>query len=272
MGLEQRTGKFGAYWGNTYDSSTSLKQSQMEVNAKYIYSYLSSEGWTLNAIAGILGNMQSESSINPGRWESDRVGGNPDSHGYGLVQWTPYTKYTNWVSGDPSTMDNNISRILYEVDNNIEQEDKIKVHIVGEVQTEGIIEIEKDARLADVIEEAGGITDEADLSKINLAYCVKDGQKIYIPNMEDNLEEYIIDDAGDGVLPEEDYKQKNEKVNINTAKQTELETLSGIGPSTALKIINYRKENGEFKNIEDLKNVPGIGDSKFEAIKDDICI
>ena len=120
MGLEQRTGKFGAYWGNTYDSSTSLKQSQMEVNAKYIYSYLSSEGWTLNAIAGILGNMQSESSINPGRWESDRVGGNPDSHGYGLVQWTPYTKYTNWVSGDPSTMDNNISRILYEVDNNIQ--------------------------------------------------------------------------------------------------------------------------------------------------------
>ena len=53
--------------------------------------------------------MQSESSINPGRWESDRVGGNPDAHGYGLVQWTPYTKYTNWVSGDPSTMDNNIS-------------------------------------------------------------------------------------------------------------------------------------------------------------------
>lgn len=120
MGLEQRTGKFGAYWGNTYDSSRSLTQSQMEVNAKYIYSYLSSEGWTLNAVAGILGNMQSESSINPGRWESDRVGGNPDVHGYGLVQWTPYTKYTNWVSGDPSTMDNNISRILYEVDNNIQ--------------------------------------------------------------------------------------------------------------------------------------------------------
>ena len=62
------------------------------------------------------------------------------------------------------------------------------------------------------------------------------------------------------------------KVNINTAKQTELETLSGIGPSTALKIINYRQENGNFKTIEDIKNVPGIGESKFENIKESICV
>ena len=124
MGLEQRNGKFGSYWGNTYDSSKSLNQSQMEENAKYIYSYLSSEGWTINAVAGILGNMQSESSINPGRWESDRVAGNPDAHGYGLVQWTPYTKYTDWIVNqgfnDPSEMDANIYRILYEVENNIQ--------------------------------------------------------------------------------------------------------------------------------------------------------
>lgn len=182
--------------------------------------------------------------------------------GYYIINKTQNNSYVELEKED----------MLYEFDNNTELEDKIKVHIVGEVQKEGIIEIEKNARLADVIEEAGGITEEADLSKINLAYCVKDGQKIYIPNMEENLEEYITYEAGDGVLPEEDYKKNNEKVNINTAKQTELETLSGIGPSTALKIINYRKENGEFKNIEDLKNVPGIGDSKFEAIKDDICI
>lgn len=151
-------------------------------------------------------------------------------------------------------------------------DNKIKVHITGEVQNEGIIEIEKDARIADVIEEAGGTTEEADLSKINLAYSVKDGQKIYIPNIEESIEDsYITEDAGDGILPEEN-NGKHEKVNINTAKQTELETLSGIGPSTALKIINYRNENGEFKSIEDLKNVPGIGDSKFEIIKDNICV
>ena len=60
---------------------------------------------------------------------------------------------------------------------------------------------------------------------------------------------------------------QNTKININTATQTELETLPGIGPSTALKIINYRKENGKFSNIEELKNVNGIGDSKFETLK-----
>ena len=149
-------------------------------------------------------------------------------------------------------------------------DDEIIVHITGAVENEGVVKIEKEARIADVIEQAGGLTEEADTSKINLAYIVKDGQKIYIPNIEETIEEYVTEDAGSGVLPEEEHI--GEKVNINTAKQTELETLSGIGPSTALKIINYRQENGNFKQIEDLKNVPGIGDSKFEAIKENICI
>lgn len=121
MGLEQRTGLYGTYWGNTYNSSNALTMEQMKVNASYIARYLQGQGWTINAIAGMLGNMQSESSINPGRWQSDIVApSDPTYAGYGLVQWTPYTKYTNWVTGDPSTMDNNISRILYEVQNNIQ--------------------------------------------------------------------------------------------------------------------------------------------------------
>jgi len=62
------------------------------------------------------------------------------------------------------------------------------------------------------------------------------------------------------------------KININYATQSELESLSGIGPSMAAKIINYRDKNGEFTTVEDIKNVPGIGDSKYEAIKDDICV
>lgn len=119
-----RTGIFGDYYGNTYDTSNSLSQSQMEMNASYIYSYLKHEGWSDNAIAAILGNMQAESTINPGRWQSDRVGGDSSGHGYGMVQWTPYTKYTNWCEsegrGDPSEMDNNLARIMYEVKNNIQ--------------------------------------------------------------------------------------------------------------------------------------------------------
>lgn len=65
MGLEQRTGIYGTYWGNTYNSSNTLSLSQMQLNAIYIWAYLQNEGWTLNAVAGILGNMQSESAINP---------------------------------------------------------------------------------------------------------------------------------------------------------------------------------------------------------------
>lgn len=150
-------------------------------------------------------------------------------------------------------------------------DDKIIVHITGAIENEGIIEIEKDARIADVIDEAGGTTTEADLSKVNLAYSVKDGQKIYIPNINDEkTEEYITEEAGQEIIIE--GGQVTDKVNINTAKQTELETLSGIGPSTALKIINYREENGDFETIEDLKNVPGIGEAKFNNIKESICV
>lgn len=152
-----------------------------------------------------------------------------------------------------------------------ENEEKIIVHVMGAVKNQGIVEIEKGLRIADVINAAGGTTEEADLSKINLAYIVEDGQKIYVPNINDEgITESITKDAGENVL-EKDNKNSN-KVNINTASQTELETLSGIGPSTALKIINYREENGSFDNVEDIKNVPGIGDAKFESLKEKICV
>lgn len=122
MALSQRIGSYGSYWGNDYNSSNSLSQEQMELNATYIYKYLSAKGWTKNSIAALLGNMQHESSINPGRWEGDDVGSGP---GYGLCQWTPYTNYTNWVEtnspgDDPSKMDNNLARIIYELENHLQ--------------------------------------------------------------------------------------------------------------------------------------------------------
>jgi len=136
----------------------------------------------------------------------------------------------------------------------------------------GIIKIEEGSRLADAIEAAGGLTENADVNKINLAYVIQDGQKINIPNVnsvENNS--YITENIGENIIIE-DITTNTRLVNINMATQTELEALSGIGPSTALKIIQYRNENGKFKSIEDIKNVPGIGDSKFEAIKNEICV
>ena len=153
--------------------------------------------------------------------------------------------------------------------NDVEEINKIIVHITGCVTNPGVIEIEEGARIVDAIELAGGITEEADISKVNLAYIIKDAQKIYIPSIYDqNNIEYITTQNGDNVIIEDNKKGENRMININTAMQTELETLPGIGPSTALKIINYREDNGKFNSIEEIKQVPGIGDSKFSNIKD----
>jgi hypothetical protein len=101
--------------------SRALTMSEMTVNAQYILNYLLGKGWTKNAICGMLGNMQTESSINPSRWQSDNIGNT--SGGLGLVQWTPATKYLDWCSSnslDYRKMDSNLKRILYEVANNIQ--------------------------------------------------------------------------------------------------------------------------------------------------------
>lgn len=117
-----REGEHGSYYGSLYSESEPLSQSEMELNATYLYKALSKENWTINSISAILGNMQAESTINSGRWQGDNVGST--SNGYGLVQWTPSTKYTEWCTekglSDPSEMDNNISRILYEVANGLQ--------------------------------------------------------------------------------------------------------------------------------------------------------
>ena len=119
MAIESRQGAFGRYYGSTFASSEALTQTQMEANATYIYRYFRLRGWSINAICGMLGNMQAESSLNPGSWESDNVGNR--SGGYGLVQWTPCSNYFEWCGSlDPSRMDINLSRIEYEFDNNIQ--------------------------------------------------------------------------------------------------------------------------------------------------------
>lgn len=157
-----------------------------------------------------------------------------------------------------------------------EIKEKIIVYITGAIKNEGIYEMEENSRIADVIEKAGGLLENAYIKDINLAYVVLDGMKIYISTKEekdeeikDNTDIYVSNQYNSfNVINEEKSTKGDVKININTATQTELETLPGIGPSTALSIIDYRKNNGKFNTIDDIKNVSGIGDNKFLKIKD----
>ena len=159
------------------------------------------------------------------------------------------------------------------IENNESENTKenIKIYITGEVQKEGVIELETGSRIADAIEKAGGLTDKANIKNVNLAYELQDGQKIYIPNKEEiNVENpEVIDDSSDGVVND---TEKEQTININKADLNELQNLPGVGESIAQAIIKYREENGKFKNVEDLKQVSGIGDSKYAMIKDNIKI
>ena len=159
-------------------------------------------------------------------------------------------------------------------------EETIVVHITGEVKKEGVIYLKKGARIVDAIKEAGGETKEADLSQVNLAYELQDGQKIYIPNKNEKISQYIIgingetmnDSSASTGSESTSYNKEGTKVNINTANQSELDSLPGIGPALAQRIIDFREENGNFNSIEDIQNVKGIGDSKYEDIKDKIVV
>ena len=162
------------------------------------------------------------------------------------------------------------------VQNNQEEIDQIIIHIAGEIKNPGIVKIKEGSRIADVIAQAGGLTEKANIANINLAYVIEDGQKITIPSKEEREEneknkEHISSESGQGISTDSSGSAEViTKVNINRANSEELKTLQGIGESTAQKIIDYRNQNGNFKKIEEIKNVPGIGESKFEAIKNSI--
>ena len=145
-----------------------------------------------------------------------------------------------------------------DVKEEIKKEIMFAVDIKGEVKKPGIYELEEGKRIIDVIKEAGGITEKANTNNINLSEKITDEMLIIIPSIDEEL----------NTQKNEIKTQKNDnKVSINTASESELMTINGIGKTKAKKIIEYRDNNGKFKSIEDIKNVSGIGDSIFEKIK-----
>lgn len=162
--------------------------------------------------------------------------------------------------------------------NNLENDysdNSIIIYICGAVKESKVVQLKKNSRISDAIEAVGGLNKDADLTNINLAYILEDGEKIYIPKKGEQVQTEITSTSSDfqnSISSSSSSSSKNNKININRATQTELETIPGVGPSTALKIINYREENGKFASIEDIKNISGIGDAKYEKMKDFISV
>ncbi|MCE5329043.1 helix-hairpin-helix domain-containing protein [bacterium] len=145
---------------------------------------------------------------------------------------------------------------------------KIKVYICGEINNEGVYELSEGTRIVDLIAIAGGIKKDAYLISLNLAEILTDSQKVYIPSNKE------ISNSGNGILTSgnQDNNSGTKIININFAARDDLELLPGIGPELAQRIIDYRNTRGPFKKKEDLKNVTGIGDKKFNALKDFISV
>ena len=149
---------------------------------------------------------------------------------------------------------------------------EVYVDVDGAVVSPGVYRLKDGARVAQAIDAAGGLTPEADVTGLNRASKVADGQKIYVPKVGE--QQASIADVGvdGGASASSGVGGATSLVNINTASAAELQTLSGIGPSMAQSIIDERTKNGAFASVDDLMRVSGIGEKKLAKIKDSICV
>ena len=160
---------------------------------------------------------------------------------------------------------------------------EITVYVSGEINNPGVVTLKSNQRLSDAVKMLGGVTKKADMNNINLAIKLEDEMHYIIPkkgdksnvsnqNLSNNTTNMTnpstsLDNQGNSSTNEQ-----NSKININTAGIQELDSIPGVGEATANKILSYREENGNFKSIEEIKNVNGIGDKKYENMKDIICV
>lgn len=161
---------------------------------------------------------------------------------------------------------------------------KVLIDVKGEVNTPGVYELTVDNTVIDAIKKAGGLTSQSDTSNINLSKKLEDEMVIIVYSKEEIKEmnkeiecppcnDVCVTKEDEKALLEEETEEKiTGKVNLNEADIEALQTLDGIGEVKAKAIIDYRDKNGPFKQIEDIKNVSGIGDSVYEKIKDNITV
>ncbi|CEK34682.1 competence protein ComEA,ComE operon protein 1,comEA protein,Helix-hairpin-helix motif [[Clostridium] sordellii] len=201
---------------------------------------------------------------------------------------TPILKNDNYIvsqAEDKKEINKNFEPVQKDEDLNMDNSEKtntvnkkITIFISGEVKSPGVVELYNEDRLMDGVKKCGGVTDEADMNRINLAMKISDEGHYIIPKIGEEIEN--VKDKGKETVNQtqnlndnkSEQNKENNKININNASLIELDSLPGVGEVTAQKIIDYREENTKFKSIEEIKNVKGIGENKFNNLKDYISI
>ena len=159
----------------------------------------------------------------------------------------------------------------------VSQEDRaeITVYVTGAINKPGVVTVREGARMADAVKACGGLLPTADGEKVNMAQVLKDGQQVRVPEKAGSETAAAAKSGNANPAAKSSTSSKaapSGPVNINTAGAEELDTLPGIGPAMAQRIIEFRETEGAFTAIEDIKKVKGIGEAKFEKMKDKICI
>ncbi|CYW99977.1 helix-hairpin-helix domain-containing protein [Streptococcus suis] len=159
----------------------------------------------------------------------------------------------------------NSSELVEETSTEVsEKPSQLVVDVKGAVAKPGLYTLEADARVNDAVEAAGGLTSQADPKSINLAQKLSDEAVVYVASKDENISVVTSATASSAMSQEE---KNTSLVNLNTATEADLQTISGIGAKRATDIIAYREANGGFKSVDDLNNVSGIGDKTMESIR-----
>ena len=146
----------------------------------------------------------------------------------------------------------------------------VVIYVTGAVKNPGVVELNSSQRLKDAIDMAGGFTEDADIGSINLAEFVKDEQHYVVTKIGETPSPQTVSSNTGTTTP--NTANNNALININTATKEELKSLNGIGDALSQRLIDFREQNGAFSDIESIKNVSGIGEKKFEGIKDYITV
>ncbi|HEM3549210.1 helix-hairpin-helix domain-containing protein [Streptococcus suis] len=159
----------------------------------------------------------------------------------------------------------NSSELVEETSTEVSEEpSQLVVDVKGAVAKPGLYTLEANARVNDAVEAAGGLTSQADPKSINLAQKLSDEAVVYVASKDENISVVASTTASSAMSQEE---KNTSLVNLNTATEADLQTISGIGAKRAADIIAYREANGRFKSVDDLNNVSGIGDKTMESIR-----